>query len=160
MKTLKTASFVSERVKVKPVTNAEWEQIKKDIEEPGGFRKIKNPSANDIRQGMTVCVDENTSALQWYIVFDGGNLPKWVDDYITKIDKCPGRLLFIHYDKFSSHNYAYWRFSSFEKGFPYHFLYPDTKIVGVYDTKINTMNIKTTKELLDVLNDIQAKIIK
>lgn len=32
MKVLKTDSFISERVKVKPVTNAEWDKVKKYIE--------------------------------------------------------------------------------------------------------------------------------
>jgi len=38
MRILKTDNYVSERVKVKPVTNAEWNNIKKDVE-----AYMKNP---------------------------------------------------------------------------------------------------------------------
>ena len=37
MKIFKTDNFISERIKVQPITNAEWEKVQKDLE------NVKNP---------------------------------------------------------------------------------------------------------------------
>lgn len=51
MKILKTNDFVSERVKVKPITNAEWEQMKQDVSQ-----KALEEDSLPLRQGDVVHV--------------------------------------------------------------------------------------------------------
>ena len=157
MKILKTDSFVSERIKVQPITNAELDAM--------NFRKIKiakidNPVSADIKPGVAVCVKDNMTS-QWHIVFDGGNLPEWADACIPAEHKGAGRLLLIRYCSSSVNKCAYWRFSSFKTSFPYHFLYTfSVNIVDVYNTNINPNHIKSLDELSEIMNDIQQKLGK
>ena len=58
MKILKTDSFISERVKVKPVTNAEWDKVKKDIE------TRNNPFGITEKDPMEIYVDGSSIVLK------------------------------------------------------------------------------------------------
>ena len=160
MKILKTNNFISERIKVQPVTNAE---LNKAQNEMNNFKKIENPTFDDIKEGRAVCVrtgDKETI----YIVFDSTNLSNFIKTDATehRMHIFDRPLFFARYDiRFNDivYDYPY----CYEERFPY----KNTKIsgyeyyceiVGIYDANINTTNIQSFQDFKNEWYSVCKKI--
>lgn len=154
MKILKTDSFVSERVKVKPITNAEWQQVKDEIT---GFRKIDNPTFDDIIEGNVVCCDYNQNNYA-YIVFDYMKLPAFIESDAPTYYKPNGQMLLVRHNKFGGGRPLSYRSSyNFKEKFPYSRL-DNTKITDIYDAKIKIADIQNINNFKQVYDSICEKI--
>ena len=135
MKVLNTYDFVSERMKFKPVTNAEWEQAQKDLAGKTYCEKINNPTFADIKKGNAVYVDrEGERAV--YIVFDIKTLPLFLNT-----QKC-----------------CYRNVEPFRNEFPYRERFDDVKIIGIYHTNINVDDMQSFEDLNKVWTALCEKI--
>jgi len=119
MKIRKTSSFILERVKIKPITNSELDEVKKTIEEMKVFKKIDNPTFKDIKEGNVVCCDYNMNNYA-YIVFDYMKLPAFIESEAPTYYKHDGQMLLVRYNEFGggrplSYRSAY----QFKENFPY-----------------------------------------
>lgn len=156
MKILKTDNFVSERVKVKAVTNAEWQDIQDKI---NNFRKIENPSLEDIKEGNVVCIKDDMNTTHVYIVFNSMKLPWYFKNDITKNAQYPGNMLMIRYDK-SYNDYAFRQSVHFINNFPFDNHFDSVKITDIYDAKIDTMGIQHVEDLKREWETVCEKIKK
>ena len=144
MKVLYTDQFVSERMKIRPVTNAEFDKAKENakhttMENIRDSEIIIKPTYEDICQEGNVV-----------FVYDGNN----TRSYVVMYDK---EASFISLTGFSAHlntrhgsirRREYWTAERFKDNFPYYY---SAKIVAVYKANINTEDIKTDKDLEKVL---------
>ena len=154
MKILKTDSFVSERIKVKPITNAELDVAEKEM---NAFRKIENPTFADIKPGMAVlCEVTRKSGLKYndaFIVFDSTKLPSFIMRRSLRQLRYDGNMFLVKYDTLDlTFNVSYLSLDDFKENFPYNRL-RDVEILGVYDARIDTMAIKT-------LDDLKRELVK
>ena len=125
MKILKTDSFVSERIKVQPVTNAELDKIK---DEYGRYTPIENMTYDDIcQEGNVVFVYDGTD-IKPYLVkqYDGAMCLNGVGKDEDPI-----------YRKF-------WYSKEFKNKFPY---YCHSKIIKVFKANIDTTLIENAADL-------------
>jgi len=141
MKILKTDRFVSERVKAKPITNAEWDVVKKEI---NMFRKINNPTFDDIKEGNVVCVAHEGN-YYIYIVFDSMKLPPYFNSDIIDEDKYDGNMILMRYNRKKS-RYSYRTSDVYKENFPFAGDYHTkdrsfSEITRIYDANINTADI-------------------
>ena len=114
MKVLNTYDFVSERVKVQPITNAELDKAQNEMM---SFRKIENPTAEDVKAGMAVSVQDSKGNNIIYSVFDSTSLPPYFSD-IAKEYKFAGNLVLIRYYHSKPNDFSYRSFEFFKKMFP------------------------------------------
>ncbi len=154
MEILNTSQFISERMKIMPISNDEFERVKGfDIE---GFelvmQKIKNPKYEDILvPGNVVLTDEFKDNI--YICWGKYNskdnrdiIDLWFtsDEIYVMVCRTDGKelynyLLCKHYSD---------RFPKCDLGYAYN-------IKSVYKTNINLSNIKSEEEFLDLFDKIK-----
>jgi len=153
MKILDINNLVSERVKIKPITNIEWEKIKDEI----CFRKIDKPTARDIRPGTAVIIADNELYCV-YIAFDVMSLTPHFYNNIYEQDRKPGSIVLIRYNSNTRCYFSYWKFDDFITTFPVHDNFDEVMIAEVYITDINTNNITDAKSLKKEYDSICEKI--
>jgi len=158
MKILRTNQFIAERVKVKPITNAEWEKKKLDIAKP---REI------DINSVDISVFDEFGYVLETrknidYITIGIGNEPDYIKEY-RQVTNVNDRMA-ITYSKFK-HLGKHW-FSLFQK--EYHYKFPEFDIIATktYDIiKIYKLDflkpehIKTIDDLKNIFEKYKLKYV-
>jgi len=155
MKILKTNGFITERMKINPITRAELDKARQER-----FIKIDNPTFADIKPGNVVCLnlnDENDETIP-FLVFDITKLPGFIQsddryhyivDRIDKNDRCP---LLVGYNKKENVG-AYVLTSNYEHTFPFCKIFKEIgeekifMITAIYDANINTMNIHSFYDL-------------
>ena len=154
MKILDTDYFISERIKVQPISNAELNAAQ---EEMNRIKKIENPTLDDIKEGCVVYMDifNNNMHDVIYIVFDSMRLPDYFYSKVNRYDRFDGNLLFMRFDK--RNGYCYRTSSSFKDSFPVS-LNNTVAITAVYDAKINTMKIKNCQILELEIEAIRRKL--
>jgi len=102
MKTLDINQFIAERVKVKPITNAEWDKAKHDVfrrMENGKIfhlQKVINPKKSNIRIGDFVITVEDS--FNYYIIVDGKDI-NWM--------KVPAEWILIQSNGFNASGFIY-----------------------------------------------------
>ena len=143
MKVLKTTDFISERIKVQPITNAELDSAEKEM---NAFRIIDNPSFADIRKGNAVYVD-SAGERTVYIVFDIKTLPLFLKSYLSKqaFDNNPETIMIRYGD--SSQKCYYRNVKTFKNEFPYREGFDDVKIIGIYHANINVDDMQNFEDL-------------
>lgn len=156
MKILDINNLVSERVKIKPITNIEWEKIKNEI----CFKKIDRPTARDIRPGTAVIIADH-ELRRVYIAFDVMSLTPHFYNNISEQDRKPDGIVLIRYNSNNTRCYfSYWELDGFITTFPVHDNFDEVMIADVYITDINTNNITDAKSLKREYDSICKKIAK
>jgi len=144
MKILDTSQFVSERMKIRPVTNAEFDKAKENA---------KHTTMENIRDSETIikptyediCQEGNV-----VFVYDGNN----TRSYVVMHDKEDSSISLTGFSAHLNTRYGsirrreYWIAERFKNDFPYYY---SAKIVAVYKANINTEDIKTDDDLKNVL---------
>lgn len=158
MKILDINNFVSERVKVQPITNAELDSAEKEM---NTFRKIDNPSFADIKPGMAVlCEINKKSGFKYntaFIVFDSTKLPSFIMRRSLRQLRYDGNMFLVRYDTLDlTFNVSYLSLDDFKENFPCNRL-RDVEILSVYDARIDTMAIKTLDDLKRELAKVNRK---
>jgi len=163
MKTLKTNSFLSERVKIKPITNAELDKARQEM---CRFIKIENPTYNDIKEGRIVCTmvcDKLYSTFnekRIYIVFNPMKLPSYCHEIeIDTKGECKeheGNMIFLCYNC-TDNRISYGNSYMYENNFPFN-KWHDVRITAIYDTNINIMNITSVDDFKKVYGEVCEKI--
>lgn len=156
MKVLDIYNFISERMKFKPVTNAEWEQAQKDFAGKTYCEKINNPTFADIRKGNAVYVD-SAGERNVYIVFDIKTLPLFLKSNLSRqaFDSNPETIM-IRYD--STLKCCYRNVEPFKNRFPYKEYFEEVKIIGIYHTNINVDDMQSFEDLNKVWTALCEKI--
>lgn len=146
MKVLNTYDLFSERMKFKPVTNAEWEQVHKDFVEKTYCTKINSPTFADIRKGNAVYVDSGGERTP-YIVFDIKTLPLFLESYLSKKAFADNpETIMIRYNT-DNQKCCYRTVKSFKNEFPYREHFDDVKIIGIYHTNIDVDDMQSFEDL-------------
>jgi len=144
MKILDTSQFVSERMKIRPVTNAEFDKAKENA---------KHTTMENIRDSETIikptyediCQEGNV-----VFVYDGNN----IRSFVVMHDKEDSSISLTGFSAHLNTRYGsirrreYWIAERFKNDFPYYY---SAKIVAVYKANINTEDIKTDDDLKNVL---------
>ena len=158
MKILRANDFISERIKLQPITNAELDRAKKEI---NAFRIIDNPKFDDIKPGMAALCEiviPSHSFTTTYIVFDSTQLPPFLMEVVNKKYQYDGNLLLIKYDTLGlTFAVAYLSLDDFRKNFPYNSR--KIQILNVYDAKINTLAIEDVEDLKKELVKLNKNIL-
>jgi len=149
MKILRANDFISERMKINPITRAELDKAQKDFARKTRkiyCEKINNPTFADIRKGNGVYVDRNGEC-NVYIVFDIKTLPLFLKSYLSKIafDNNP-EIIMIRYDD-DTQKCCYRNVEPFRNEFPYRERFDDVKIIGIYHTNINVDDMQSFEDL-------------
>jgi hypothetical protein len=144
MKILDFSKYVSERMKVMPITNDEFDSA------VGFSEKIENPTFDKIKDGMSVVVDYN-GHLETFIAISNENLSVCFD--VCRNYDC----VLIRYSS-STGDFSYWDLSLFKENFPFHYKNNYIKITDVYDTHVDVKNIKSIDNLKSECNKVVKKI--
>jgi len=155
MEILNTSQFISERMKVMPINNDEFDKVKEfGVDEMIKIEKIKNPKYEDILvPGNVVVTKEKKDNIYicWgkYNSKDNRNvIDLWFtsDEIYVMVCRTGGKelynyLLCKHYSD---------RFPKCDLGCAYNY-----NIKSVYKTNINLSNIKSEEEFLDLFDKIK-----
>lgn len=131
MKILKTYDFISERMKFKPVTNTEWEQAKKDIE------NLKNLSFTKdcITCGTIVMFRDKT-----FGVYVDGDIAKEIREHFRIFEARTS--FFLCSTSKDDINFTYCSFAKIDDKL-FHRLLADIDIVRIYENPLTIDEIKS-----------------
>ena len=149
MKVLKSSQYVSERIQLQPITNAELDKVQQEIKNMP--HKLALEYENILKEGNIVFVKERgvinpvkhivMSGEKYNAIFSKIDINCCTDDYIL-----------CTWD-----NYTYWECENFENCFPRH-NNDSAKILKIIDAHINLKDVKSSQEMQEIYNkyeDIQ-----
>jgi len=114
---------------------------------------IQNPKYEDAIKPGNVIIISDEKILRLYIVSNRESLPKEFQKEISE-----GRdIVFIKYDT-NKYGFSYWNAASFEKKFPYHRHWDDTKIEKVLISNVDFKTIKSKEDFKVIYDEICNKI--
>ena len=157
-----TANEVSEKMKIVPLTDEEFNNIDgSDIET---FSKIEKPTYNDICVPGNIVVTKEDDLFNTYLCIgkpeNGGKGYKFISDKLyCQIGNKKTCNIMVQANRETGHPISYLACNHYIKYFPNHETLFKYDITSVYRTCINPNNIKSTDELFNILNHYR-KLIK
>ena len=147
MKVLNANKFVSERLKVKPITNVELDKVKQEMESRTTTHELPLEYENIIKEGNIVfCFDRlyHTRNPEKHIVMSGATYNK----ILSKSNEhyCTDAYVLCTWD-----NDTYWACEDFKEHFPMHFM-NNAKILKIIDAGIDLKNVNSVEELQNTFN--------
>lgn len=143
--------YINERVKVKPITNAELDKVKQDIENMNKLIEIDNPVFDDIcTSGNVVEIVSGADNTHHGIVIPPSIANRFINRYPHK---CP-MILTLQYETSAS----YWTTDWFQMRFPYS---PNnsTKIMKVYSTNIDVNKLEDLHDVWEIYKKFNLQFI-
>lgn len=137
MKILSPSQYISERIKVKPITNAELEQVQKTV----GNSVLTYE--NILKEGNVVMVREDARTTKKHIVM---HKAKFNTIFMSRQKILEDVYVLCEWD-----SDVYWACVNFKDFFPEH-INGHTRIVKIIDAGIDLENVNTKDELMEIFN--------
>lgn len=150
MNIFNTNQYINERVKIKPITNAELDKVKQDIENMNKLIEIDNPVFDDIcTSGNVVEIVGGTDGTHHGIVIPPNVAKRFFDSYRSE-----PIILTAHNETSAS----YWTTSWFKTEFPLAYN-AVTKIEKVYSTNIDVNKLKDPHDVWEIYKRFNLQFI-
>jgi len=138
-------------VKIKPITNAELDKVKQDIENMNKFIEIDHPVFDDIcTPGNVVLIQPEEKNNPHHGIVFPGDLKK-----VFFTSSTPDPIIVTSHAEYAA---SYWITNIFKDLFPNSYL-GDAKILKVYSTNIDVNKIKNKHDLYDIYKKFNLQFI-